>query len=118
MATKARWHTEIEVPDAEGDPFDEVRVEDVGFPIELGHDQARLNERLMGLVNREGELHSVGIVCAIKDRADTACSACPISSHETPGGGIGALCRTGREQEQVQTELAVAREATRADNDG
>jgi hypothetical protein len=113
MGTKAVWHgMDLEVVDDDVDPL-AARVEQVGLPITLHADFAELNERLLGLVNTEGSLYNAGITCAIRDRTDSTCLACPISAHEEKTE-LGALCRCGREQERVATELAVAREAKRA----
>jgi len=103
---------DIDVPDEDVDPL-AARVEQVGLPITLHADFAELNERLIGLVNTESGLYNAGITCAIRDRQDTTCLACPISAHEEKTE-LAALCRCGREQERVSTELAVAREAKRA----
>lgn len=112
MAVKARWHTAVVVPeDLDEDPL-QARVEQVGLPIHLGHEHAVLNERLLELVQVEGRLFNAGVTCAIRDRQDTSCSACPISAHEEDTQ-LAALCRCGREQERVATEMAVATEAKR-----
>ena len=83
-------------------------VEEVGQPIDLHHGDARLNRRLVELVALEGRLWDRGVRCAIKDRPDTACSACPVFVHEGDGA-LGPLCALGVEQERVATTLAVQR---------
>lgn len=111
MTIKARWGSdELVVPT--GDPFYE-RVEQIGLPIVLHADHAEVNERLIALVQEEGRLHNAGIRCAIRDRDDTSCSACPLSAHEDPSSALHRLCQVGREQELLSTELAIATEAKR-----
>lgn len=114
MGVKAQWPgMDLVVRDDEDtDPL-AARVEQVGLPITLHPDFAALNEKLLQLVQVEGRLFNSGVRCAIKDRDDTSCSACPISAHQE-NTELAALCRCGREQERVQTEMAVAREAKRA----
>lgn len=108
MATKANWHTDelAELAEWSEDPFEQP-IEEVGTPIDLGDSQARLNVELVELLRRETNLDRVGITCAIKDRADTTCHACPVSEASRNVKPLGALCRLGREQERVLTELAV-----------
>lgn len=59
-----------------------------------------LEARLRELLQREANLDASGITCALKERAEVACSACPISEFgkETK---LAALCRLGREQERI-----------------
>lgn len=103
---RADWFTVGLDEAAEGfDPFDEI--EDLGQPIDLHDRVAVLNARLVLTLRGESNLASSGVVCPIKDRPDTSCSACPVSDaakRETPKS---ALCRLGREQEEILTELAV-----------
>lgn len=105
MSVKAKWFDDV-LPDAgDDDPFAE-RIEDVGRPIDLSG-EPRLNERLIELVNAESDLFNQGVTCSIKDRSDTACSACPVSrSDDTP---LAALCAIGAEEERVCTALAALR---------
>lgn len=113
MAVKARWHQGVVVrEDPDDDPL-ATRVEQVGLPITLHEDHAALNERMVELVQVESRLYNVGVTCSIRDRQDTSCNACPISAHEEETE-LAALCRCGREQERVATEMAVAVEAQRA----
>lgn len=79
----------------------------MGTPIDLDGPEAKLNARLVSLVRRENHLDERGITCAVKDRADTSCHACPMSQHEATDSDLGMLCRLGREQEQVVTTIAV-----------
>lgn len=113
MAIKARWsETDVVVP-VDDDPF-QARVEQIGLPIVLTAPFAQLNERLIELVQIEGRLFNRGVRCAVKDRDDTSCNACPLSAHESKTDPLGELCRCGREQELVATQMAVGREAERA----
>lgn len=105
---KARWHVDLDalgsgVPDLWAET-----VEETGLPIDLVGSFAKLNEELMALVKREERLYGQGVTCAIKDREDTTCWACPLfrGGMEDP---LGYLCTVGREQERVSTRMAVAR---------
>lgn len=104
-AARANWHLDhVETPLSE-DPFD-VPVEEVGERIDLTDASERLHARLRILCQREARIAELGITCAIKERPDTACSACPVCQANNPESPISLLCRTGREQEAVCTELA------------
>lgn len=109
---RANWHIR-EVPNDDRDPFanvapqlrlgedvEEVRVEDVGAPIDL-HDRSGLTARLTSLLVSEGSLYDDGVRCPVKDQDDTSCLACPIQ------GEHGKLCDIGCDQERVITALAV-----------
>lgn len=101
MAVRTNWFLdELEVA---APPVD---VETVGKPIVLDG-PVSLNRRLIELVNEEGRLWSRGVTCAIKDRPDTACSACPV--RPDANDPIAPLCAIGCEQERVATRLAVER---------
>lgn len=108
MATRTRWHAEIAVAD-DGDPFQE-RVQQLGMPIKLTEGRAELETRLVDLVTQEGLLWNAGIRCAIKDKPDTTCSACPLAAHDDPESALQALCMVGRAEERVLTEIACAKE--------
>lgn len=102
MAVRANWFLdELIVEEAPA-------VEEVGQPIDLHDGNARLNRRLVELVSLEGRLYDRGITCAIKDRPDTACSACPVFVYEGDGPKW-QLCALGIEQERLLTTLAVER---------
>jgi hypothetical protein len=103
VSVRANWFLDelvVEVPAV-------VVVEEVGQPIDL-HGDPRLNRRLVELVAEEGHLYDRGVTCAIKDRPDTACSACPVAVVD-PDDPHGQLCAVGIEQERVLTTLAVQR---------
>lgn len=104
MAVRANWHVDLDVPE----DTEQLEIETVGKPIDL-RGEPRLNERLAELVAAEAALYERGVTCAVKDRSDTACSACPIRS-EDANDPLAALCRVGSEQERVLTSLAVQRE--------
>lgn len=111
MSTRANWHTaELDLDDPLGgdDPF-AMPIEEVGDPIDLRDRGARLQLRLRELCKKEGNLDRNGVTCPIKDRPDTSCLACPISEAADDTSTRGPLCRIGREQERVCTELAVER---------
>jgi hypothetical protein len=114
-AARTNWHSDG-LPTLEiEDPF-EVPVEKVGQPIDLSHPTARLNVRLTELLRREGQLDALGVSCSIKDKSDVVCSVCPLSKAGDDSAPLGALCRIGREQEAVTTQLA-AQAATDAVSD-
>ena len=109
MNVQSNWFVErIEAGADAGDPF-ALPVEEVGQRIDLRDPAAVLDVRLHELVMREARLFSSGVSCAIKERPDTTCHACPVSKAHDPSDRFGALCRVGREQERVCTELAVLR---------
>jgi hypothetical protein len=83
-------------------------VEEVGQPIDLQTGEPRVNRRLVELLTEEGQLYDRGVTCAIKDRPDTACSACPAFQFEGEGR-LSRLCAVGIEQERLLTTLAVQR---------
>lgn len=82
-------------------------IEEVGLRIDLRDPKATLDLRLAELVRREGSLFNGGVTCGIKERADSTCHACPLSQAHEERSALGVLCRIGREQEAVLTELAV-----------
>lgn len=90
------------------DPFD-APVEEIGELIDLSDRKAILRSRFAELLAREGVLHEKAVTCEIKDLDDTCCSACPVSKARDPKVQLGSLCRIGREQEEVLTELAALR---------
>lgn len=108
MTTRANWFTGEGVPSLDGEPDPFVApVEEVGASIDLREPGAALNLRLRELLYREARLYERSITCAIKDSAESTCHACPMSEAHNVSTSLGALCRLGREQEVVLTELAV-----------
>lgn len=109
-SVQAVWHTPVvDLPGLEDDPFAEgapANIEDVGVAICLDGDEAELSEELVRLVERESRLFEQGVECAIKDRSDTSCYACPLFEVDP---AITRLCRLGRDQERVTTQLAVVK---------
>lgn len=112
---KADWFVgaldvdELGIPD----PFD-APVEEVGELIDLSDRRAILKSRVSELLVREEALYNRQVVCEIKDDADTCCSACPLSKAKDSKSQLGSLCRIGREQEEVATELVALRLIERA----
>lgn len=107
MSARANWFVEaVESLDDEPDPF-KVPIEEVGDRIDLGDPKSRLALRVTELLHREAALDSAGITCAIKARADSTCHACPVSQANDSSKPLSRLCKVGREQEVVLTELAV-----------
>lgn len=108
MSVKAHWHQpelalEHELSfDASPEP---ERVERVGVPVLLTGPLAGLNEQLVGTLARESALLEDGVTCAIKDRVDTSCHACPL--YRDDSSPLAQLCAVGREQERLCTEIAV-----------
>lgn len=114
MATgvRANWHLDLAVPD-DDDPFADESVQEVGQPIDLSEDTAKLHSSLAALLRREERLYGMGIRCALKqDRDDTVCSACPVARDHDPDDRLGDLCQTGKEQERVLMRIASAGPAT------
>lgn len=106
MGTQANWFVAaVESASDESDPW-RAPIEEVGARIDLRDPQATLQLRLQELVHREVNLFNAQVTCPIKDRADTSCHACPVSEAGTESA-LSALCRLGREQESVLTEMAV-----------
>lgn len=101
MAVRANWHLDVLPPPAQ----EELRVEDVGVPIDL-RDPPELNRRLTELLGREAELYNAGVACPIKDASETTCLACPLRGRSER---IAPLCEVGCEQDRVLTELAVSK---------
>ncbi len=109
MTARANWFVEGAVPvDTEDDPF-AVPVEEIGERIDLRDPQAALNLRLTELLRRESSLFEQNVTCPIKDAQNTSCHACPVSAAHDREDPKGVLCRVGREQETVLTQLAVLR---------
>lgn len=114
-AARARWGLDALEVQTDDDPFGpaipagpsaaavSVDVEAVGLPIELADDLA---PRLVALLKEEGELLQQGVTCAIKDRDETSCHACPLRGHQA--FPASRLCVLGVEQERVFTHLAVS----------
>jgi len=107
-SVKADWFVGDFTSEDEPDPFSETAA-DLGTPIDLEDEEAVLEARLRRLLRREGNLLDSGISCSIKSSAHTCCHACPISKAQSRQDAIGALCRLGREQEQVLTSLMALR---------
>jgi hypothetical protein len=104
---RANWFLE-ELPIEESlELGEQAKIEELGKPIHLRAEPA-LNEQLIALVNQEGQLHDRGVTCAIKDRDDTTCLACPVRA-ESVAERLHPLCQVGVQQERVATELAVLR---------
>lgn len=109
MATRANWHTaDLADLQEEVDPFS-VPIEEVGQRIDLRDETGRLEARLATLLDQETNLLHCGIRCDVKDRENTCCHACSISKAGLSDDPISVLCRLGREQERVITDLAVHR---------
>lgn len=101
MAVKTQWF----VPDLVGDevdPFDDemADVTEAGVTIDLRDDPDELFDKLRGLLDAEQHLYGRGVTCAVKNRRDTSCAACPFQ------GRYGELCNVGVQQEEVVTRMA------------
>lgn len=119
-AVKAKWHVDLDLLGAGVPDLWAEEVEATGLPIDLTTTVARLSAELLKSGKREGYLDRQGITCAIKDRVDTSCWACPLYAGENQDDPRGSLCIVGREQERISTRLAVARmeEETSAEDQG
>lgn len=82
-----------------------ARIEDVAVPFDLKDPDAMLAP-LTDLITKEARLWEQGITCAIRDRADTSCCACPVAHHEQPDHRLQPLCEVGREIERTATARA------------
>lgn len=103
MSVKCDWHVpNLDLPE-DDDPFD---LRDAATVVDLTTDRDKLHQRLDKLLRVEASLDRGGVTCEIKDRADTACSACPLYRGATRER-IAPLCRVGREEESILTKLAV-----------
>jgi hypothetical protein len=103
---QANWHVEAVADlDDEPDPF-AVPIEEVGKRIDLSDARGLLELRIVELVMREGICEQQGITCALKLHSDTCCHACPVSQAHNSEDPLSILCRIGREQEKVLTEMA------------
>lgn len=109
MTARANWFVDGVVPThTEDDPFS-VPVEEIGERIDLRDPQTALDLRLTELLRREGNLFDRKVTCSIKDTSGASCHACPVSKAHDQEDPFGTLCRIGREQETIVTELAVLR---------
>jgi hypothetical protein len=110
VSVKPSWHSvAVEVDDSDpfGDDFElPVRVHEVGTPIDLTGDKAKLSEALASNIQQQSRLYSEGVDCELRWLSDVTCLACPIYKGEqkTPHGH---LCRLMREQETLTTLIAV-----------
>jgi hypothetical protein len=110
MTVKPSWHTvAVEVDDS--DPFADdfslpVRVNEVGTPIELTGETAKLSEALTVNVQHQSRLYHEGVDCDLRWNNSVTCLACPLyqGAQDTPHGH---LCRLMREQETLTTLLVV-----------
>lgn len=66
-------------------------------------DPDQLLDEVAKLIEQESALFNQGLTCEVKDRADTACSACPFSHHNEEGHPLQQLCHVGQEQERILT---------------
>lgn len=104
---QADWFIDLDTEGEDEDPFDVVQE---GLAIEIGDEVARISKALVKTVEKEGGLYKQGITCAIKDREDTSCWACPVYEGHDKSSALGILCRVGREQERLSTRMAVISE--------
>lgn len=110
MGVRANWFLDA-MPLDDGDPFAAVQappgtpVQEVGIPFDL-RDPGPLQHRAVELLRWEAELHERGVICAVKQRPDSACTACTHAHDSDPNHTLYLLCNVGREQERVLTEQA------------
>lgn len=91
------------------DPDDPWEAALEGRPIDLSGEEGTLSDRLAELAAREARLWKHGVRCALKEREDTCCHACPVSKVNDSECALSRLCLIGREQERVVMRLAVLR---------
>jgi hypothetical protein len=109
MAIRADWHEGVAAEDGpQIDPFASASsLAMTHAPLSIDFTTDQLRERIVKLFKREKYLFDrMGLSCPIKDRCDTTCLACPLNEANTETVK-GRLCRTGVEQEQAETLLAV-----------
>jgi hypothetical protein len=97
---RANWHLEDVTVD-QSDPF----AAPLAQRIDLS-DPAVLRAKLTALMQLEGKLEDRGITCAIRNRPDSCCSACPLRGTSRVQR-ISALCRVGVEQERTLMAIIV-----------
>lgn len=106
MSSRVGW-TETHDAIKESGPADPFAgpIAEVGVRVDLTNTD-ELEYRLVDTLRQEGALEEEGITCRVKAKADTSCHACPIAeAHlQTP---LSVLCRIGRTQELLCTQLAV-----------
>lgn len=93
---KANWHLE-DVPVDRSDPF--ATPAPHAQRVDLS-DPAMLRAKLTALLTVEGRLADRGVTCALKDRPDSCCSACPLRG-TTRARHLRQLCNVGVEQERT-----------------
>lgn len=104
---KAQWFNDVAFD--EDEDFDPFEVQERGLPIEIGNEEARVAKSIQKSLEKEGRLDEQGITCAIKDRPDTTCWACPVFTSDS-NNPLSVLCRLGREQDRLVTRAAQLQE--------
>lgn len=111
MGVRADWHEDAEKADPRVDPFgmpSSSTMVMAGDTPALDLTADDLKERLVALFYREKSLFDrMGLECPIKERCDSTCLACPLSEADDGESVKGMLCIVGREQDTLQTLLAV-----------
>lgn len=100
---RANWHLEDVTVD-QSDPFATPHLSVTRIDLS---DPAVLQAKLTALMMLEGRLEERGVNCAIKDRPDSCCSACPLrgSARAEP---IHELCNVGVAQERTVMSILAA----------
>jgi len=110
VTVRPSWHSvavEIDDSDPFADDFDvPVRVSEVGTPIDLTGDTAKLSGALASNVQQQSELYGQGVDCQLRHHPEVVCHACPVYQGER-NSPAGQLCRLMREQETLTTLIAV-----------
>lgn len=112
MGLTADWHLgdfETVEREQEYDPLIDPTYSAPLPPIDLATPTPQLREHLGSLVNQEASLFNEGVTCAIRDRDESTCLACPVSASNDYSNPMGKLCRVGQEQERVLTVLVAQR---------
>jgi hypothetical protein len=109
----ADWHHSLtELPESVRETYDPLTDPSYSAPlppIDIKTSEATLHQHLDALLDQEGVLDERGVTCAIKDKPDATCLACPVSSARDYSTPMGQLCRVGQEQERVATVLIAQR---------
>jgi hypothetical protein len=108
VSTRANWFIDVEIPPVDLDDPPLPLVEEVAEKIDL-RDVESLQNLLHQLQAAEVRMANDGLTCAIRDDAQSTCSACPVARSFTDSDPLGSLCQNARHQERLVTSLAVHR---------
>lgn len=103
MSVQARWHL-ADLPGADDDPMSDLL--NLGKPIDLSQDRARLNAELSSLIKAEGMLSErTGVECELKFQPGANCFNCSQYAAGPHQGAHYEVCRIGRAQFSILGQL-------------